>query len=116
MKPVVFLGRSLDDLREFRPAARRAMGFQIERLQYGLEPNDWKPMASVGPGVREIRVREADGAWRVVYVARFAEAVYVLHAFEKKARSTPERDLEIARSRLKALMRGPAGTAEGERR
>ena len=82
MKPVEFCGSSLDDLRAFPLAARREAGHQIDQVQNGLEPDDWKPMNTVGPGVREIRIREAAGAFRVVYVAKFADAVYVLHCFQ----------------------------------
>lgn len=106
MKPVVFLGGSLDDLRAFPQRARRDAGFQLERVQRGLEPDDWKPMHTVGPGVREIRVREASGAFRVIYVARFVEAVYVLHAFAKKTARTTPRDLALAQSRFRALKCG----------
>jgi phage-related protein len=77
----------------------------LERVQRGLDPDDWKPMKTIGEGVREIRVRDASGAFRVVYVATFADAVYVLHAFAKKARRTPKRDLELAASRLNELKR-----------
>lgn len=84
MKPVAFLGSALDDLRAFPQNARRMAGYQIERVQRGLDPDDWKPMTSVGPGVREIRVRDTSGAFRVLYVAQRAEAVYVLHAFQKE--------------------------------
>lgn len=72
----------------------------------GLDPDDWKPMAGIGPGVREIRVRDATGAYRVFYIASFAEAVYVLHVFEKKTQRTPGRDLAIAQSRLRELKHG----------
>lgn len=78
-------------------------GFQLRRVQRELEPFDWKPMASVGPGVREIRVRLAL-EHRVLYVARFAEAVYVLHAFEKRSRKIPQRDIELARQRFRELV------------
>jgi phage-related protein len=83
--------------------ARRDAGFQIRRVQQGLQPADWKPMSTVGPGVEEIRIH-TELEHRVFYIARFAEAVYVLHAFEKRSRRTPERELEIARTRLRELM------------
>lgn len=98
MKPVVFLGDSLDDLRALPERARRDAGFQIDRVQRGLDPDDWKPMQTVGPGVREIRVRDASGAFRVIYVATFADAIYVLHAFAKKTQRTSARDLTLAQS------------------
>ena len=78
-------------------------GFQLRRVQRGLRPNDGKPMATVGPGVEEIRVRMAV-EHRVLYVARFTEGVYVLHAFEKRSRKTPKRELDIARERLRTLL------------
>jgi phage-related protein len=105
MKPVSFAGTSLDAVRSFPDAARREAGFQIDRLQRGLDPDDWKPMKSIGPGVREIRVREQSGAYRVIYIATLIDAVYVLHAFQKKTRATPKRDLELATARFKELMR-----------
>lgn len=105
MKPVAFLGDSLDALRSFPDSAKREVGFQIDRLQRGLDPDDWKPMKTVGPGVREIRVRDASGAYRVVYTATLADAVYVLHAFQKKSQATSQRDLELAAARLRDLMR-----------
>jgi phage-related protein len=106
MKPVAFLGSSLDDLRAFPDRPRHDAGFQLERVQRGLEPDDWKPMPAIGPGVREIRVRDASGAFRVIYVAAFAEAVYVLHAFAKKTRRTSQRDLALAQARFRELKRG----------
>ena len=105
MKPVVFLGDSLDRLRAFPHRARRDTGFQLDRVQRGLDPDDWKSMTSIGHGVREIRVRDASGAFRVIYVATFAEAVYVLHAFQKKTPRTSPRDLKVAESRFRELKR-----------
>ncbi len=105
MKPVIFLGSSLTQLRAFPDHPRRDMGFQIDRLQHGLEPDDWKPMATIGVGVREIRVRDGTGAYRVIYTARIADAVYVLHAFQKKTQATAQRDLDLAAKRLRDLMR-----------
>jgi phage-related protein len=104
MKPVEFLGSALDDLRSFPAAARRAMGYQIDRLQHGLEPDDWKPMPSAGAGVREIRLRDASGAWRAIYLARLPDAIYVLHCFQKKTQKTLKSDLELAQGRLSELM------------
>jgi phage-related protein len=106
MKPVVFLGSSLNDLRAFPDRARHDAGFQLEQVQRGLDPDDWKPMRTIGAGVREIRVRDASGAFRVVYLATFADAVYVLHAFAKKTQHTAQRDLVLAQSRFRELRRG----------
>jgi phage-related protein len=103
MKPVSFVGSALDDLRAFPHSARRMAGYQIERVQRGIDPDDWKPMTTVGPGVREIRVRDASGAFRVLYLAQRAEAVYVLHAFQKKSQRTSQQDLDLGRKRFKEL-------------
>ena len=106
LKPVVFRGDSLDRLRQFPQSARRESGFQIDRVQRGLKPNDCKPMKIIGPGCNEIRVRDAAGAFRVLYVARLANAVYVLHCFQKKAEKTAKTDIKLARTRYRELMRG----------
>ena len=103
MKPLAFLGTSLDDLRAFPATARREAGHQLDRVQNGDNPDDWKPIPSVGPGVREVRVHDQAGAFRVVYIATRPEAVYVLHAFQKKTRATPRRDLDLATARLRLL-------------
>lgn len=102
-KPVTWVGDSLDVVRELPDLAKNRIGRQVLRLQDGLAPDDWKPMPSVGLGVSEIRVR-AEGAYRVIYVAKFGESIYVLHAFEKKAQRTPRADIELARARFKALV------------
>jgi phage-related protein len=107
MKPVEWLGDSLTRLREFPREAMREAGYQLERVQDGREPKDWKPMASIGPGVQELRIR-ADGAFRIIYVAKFAEAIYVLHSFQKKSRRTALLDIEVARSRYRNLVRTKA--------
>ncbi len=80
------------------------LGYQLERVQDEREPADWKPMPSVGAGVNEIRAR-IGGAYRVIYVAKFQEAIYVLHAFQKKSSKTARRDIELARDRFRALNR-----------
>ena len=102
-KPLSWVGTALEDLRHFPEAARRQVGFELRRVQAGLEPSDWKPMTSVGPGVQEIRV-DVGTAHRVFYVAKFAEAVYVLHAFEKRTRQTASLDLELGRRRYRDLL------------
>lgn len=103
-KPLIWLGNSRQDVRAFPADARRVAGFQLWRVQLGLPPNDWKPMTSVGPGVQEVRIRTGR-EHRVFCIAKFAEAVYVLHAFEKRSRRTPRQDVEIARSRFRLLLR-----------
>ncbi len=96
------MGSSLADLRRFPTEARREAGFQLDAVQRGLDPTDWKPLSSVGVGAKEIRIRVL-GEHRVVYVARFKDAVYVLHCFEKKSRKTRWEDLALARERYRLL-------------
>ena len=103
-KPVEFRGSSLEDLRAFPADVRRVAGFQLDRVQHGEDPDDWKPMSSVGAGVREIRVRSADGAFRVIYVAKFSDAIYVLHCFQKKTPRTSNEDIALATRRYKQLV------------
>jgi phage-related protein len=103
MKPLRFLGRSRQDLQEFPATARREAGFQLDHVQYGLNPDDWKPMKTIGSGVREIRIKDKAGAFRVIYVATFADAVYVLHAFQKKTQATSLQDIRLATSRFREL-------------
>lgn len=104
MKPVDFCGDALDALRAFPESARRQAGYQIDKVQHGEEPDDWKPMKTIGAGVREIRIREEAGAFRVVYLARLADAVFILHCFQKKTEQTSARDIDLARKRFKELM------------
>lgn len=104
-KPVAFRGSALEDLRTFPLLARRDAGFQIGKVQWGLEPDDWKPMPTIGQGVREIRISDAVGAFRIVYIAKFADAVYVLHCFQKKTQKTSNTDLNLATSRYRDLMK-----------
>lgn len=101
-KKLTWLGSSLEDLRCFPDAARRQAGYELYRVQQGSEPSDWRPMPSVGRGVAEIRVHSRL-EHRVMYVASFPEAVYVLHALEKRARKTPRNELELARRRYLLL-------------
>ena len=105
MRRIEFIGRSREDLRDFPDAARRQAGQQLDLVQHGEEPLDWKPMKTIGPGVNEIRLRDESGAYRVIYVAKFKDAVYVLHCFEKKSQKTSRGDLDIATARYRALIR-----------
>ena len=102
MKGIQFLGRSLEVLRGFPAVAKREAGYQLDRIQYGVDPTDWKPMSSIGSGVREIRIKH-EGQYRVIYVTKFADAVYVLHAFQKKAQKTRKQDIDVAKQALKQL-------------
>lgn len=89
----------------FPKDARREAGFQLSKVQNGLDPADWKPFDGVGAGTKEIRIRQDGGAFRVMYVAKFDEAVYVLHCFQKKTQATSRRDIAIATARYKAAAR-----------
>lgn len=99
-KPVVFLGGSLGAISVFPDDARRAAGYQIGRVQQGQEPDDWKPFPTIGLNVREIRIREGSGAFRVIYQATLPEAVLILTAFQKKTQKAPQREIDRARARL----------------
>lgn len=102
MKPLTFIGSSLNDLSAFPEEARRAAGHELWQVQRGLQPSDFKPMTSVGSGCYEIRIH-LSGQWRVLYVAKFKEAVYVLHAFAKKTQATRQSDIELARRRYQQI-------------
>ena len=104
-KPVEFRGSSLDDLRAFPLTARREAGHQLDRVQNGWDPDDWKPMNAVGRGAKEIRIRDEAGAFRVLYVAKFADAIYVLHCFQKKTDRTSKADVELAAKRYRELVK-----------
>ena len=104
-KPIEFRGTSLDDLRDFPLTAKREAGHQLDQVQNGQEPDDWKPKATVGQGVKEIRIRDASGAFRALYVAKFADAVYVLHCFQKKSEKTSKADIDLAAKRYRDLLK-----------
>jgi phage-related protein len=102
-KAIAFEGSSLDDLRNWPEASRQAAGYQLDRVQQGLEPDDWKPFKTVGQGVREIRIAEDNGQWRILYVQIISNTVHVLHCFRKKTRKTAQADIDIARQRFKII-------------
>lgn len=103
-KELLWVGSSYDDLLEFPREARRTAGFELEKVQAGLEPEDWKPFDLVGAGTREIRIRDITGIFRVMYVAKFEEAIYVLHCFQKKTQATSKHDKDIAEARYRAVV------------
>jgi len=105
MKLLSFFGSSRDDYMDFPASIRNKAGFQLDRVQRGLDPDDWKPMSIIGSSVKEVRLKDDSGAYRVIYVATFAEAVFVLHAFQKKSQQTPKRDIDLAVQRYKDLAR-----------
>ncbi len=103
MKPLTFLADSLKIVSEFPEVVCSEAGFQLYQVQLGKQPEDFKPFPTIGPGVEELRIRDEGGIYRVIYVARFADAVYVLHAFQKKTQKTAQPDIEIARNRYREL-------------
>lgn len=102
MDELKFVGNSLNDLREFPENARREAGYQLSQIQMGFEPQDWKPMTGVSSGVKEIRIHK-DGEFRVIYVTKYHDTVFVLHAFQKKTQKTLKKDIELAKVRLRLV-------------
>ena len=103
MKPIEFAGDLLARLRDFPPTARRAAGYQLDRVQRGLQADDWKPMQTIGAGVRELRIRDRTGAFRVIYLATLPDRIVVLHAFQKKTQKTARQVLRSATKRFREL-------------
>lgn len=103
IKEIRWVGSTYNDLLEFPVDPRREAGFQLGKVQAGLEPDDWKPFDDVGSGTREIRIKDSQGIFRVMYVAKFEEAIYVLHCFQKKTEVTAKRDKDIAAARYRAV-------------
>ena len=103
-KPIYWVGSSLKDLMALPDEVKREAGYQLHRVQNGYDPEDWKPFQTVGPGVKEIRISEDGGAFRVMYVAKFAEKIYVLHSFQKKTQKTSPKDINIAKTRYSAIV------------
>jgi len=103
-KQIRWVGSAYDDLLAFPKNARKEAGFQLGRVQAGLDPADWKPFDEVGVGTREIRIRESSGVYRVMYVAKFEEAIYILHCFKKKTQATSKQDKAIAAARYRAVL------------
>lgn len=103
IKEIRWVGSTYNDLLEFPADPRREAGFQLGKVQAGLEPDDWKPFDDVGSGTREIRIKDSQGIFRVMYVAKFEEAIYVLHCFQKKTEATAKRDKDIAATRYRAV-------------
>jgi len=112
-KPIKGIGSSLDDLRDFPKSVQDDTWFQLRQVQSGRAPTNWRSMAVVGPGVVEIKLKDRGNEYRVMYVATFAEAVYVIHAFTKKTEKTSKRDITLAKTRYKQILRGrkPPGEA-----
>lgn len=104
MKPLTFLGDSLKRLRDLPADAKQDIGYQLDAVQRGQQPDDFKPMPAIGKGVEEIRVWDESGTYRVIYTARLADAVYVLHLFQKKSQTTSQRDIDLAKQRYVELI------------
>ncbi|MEN8133674.1 MAG: type II toxin-antitoxin system RelE/ParE family toxin [Pseudomonadota bacterium] len=103
-KDLLWRGSSYKDLLSFPDEPRRDAGYQLGFVQLGFEPSDWKPMRSIGQGVKEIRIH-VEGEFRVIYIAKYEEGIYILHAFQKKTKKTPKRDIDIAKTRFRELER-----------
>ena len=103
-KAIHWVGSAYNDLLAFPQDPRKEAGFQLGKIQAGLDPDDWKPFDDVGAGTREIRIRETSGIYRVMYVAKFEEAIYVLHCFQKKTQVTSKQDKAIAEARYRAVV------------
>jgi phage-related protein len=101
-KDVCFLGSSLEDIVAFPDDAKRESGYQLGLLQAGEEPDDWKPFSDIGSGVKEIRIHK-NNEYRVMYVTKFKEHIYVLHAFVKKEQKTRKADIDIAKIRYREI-------------
>lgn len=104
MKNIKWIGSSYQDLISFPADTKRAVGYSLDRVQRGLDPADWKPMSGIGPGVKEIRVH-LNNEYRVLYVAKYSDAIYVLHAFVKKTQVTQKKNIDLAKERFKAIKR-----------
>jgi phage-related protein len=106
VRPLRFLGDSLKCLRDFPEDARHDAGYQLDNVQRGEQPDDFKPLVTVGKGAEEIRIIDESGVFRVIYLARREDAVYVLHAFQKKSQATAKKDIDTAKKRFAQLSRG----------
>ncbi|MEJ2794395.1 type II toxin-antitoxin system RelE/ParE family toxin [Iodobacter sp. LRB] len=103
-KEIRWVGSSFDDLIRFPESPRKEAGYQLSKVQAGLDPDDWKPFDDVGRGTKEVRIKDAAGIFRVMYVAKFEEAIYVLHCFQKKTEATAKKDKDIAEARYRAIV------------
>ena len=107
-KPIFWVGTSYKDLLSFPVSVKQQAGYQLHRIQNGLEPENWKPFSMIGVGVNEIRISEEEGIFRILYIAKFESKVYVLHAFQKKTQKTRRQDIEIAKARYSAVVQEEA--------
>ena len=103
MKDIVWLGQTYKDVKSYPKKVKREIGFNLDRLQRGLEPCDWKNLVGLGQGIQEIRIHEMN-EYRVVYIAKFAEAIYILHSFVKKTQQTSHKDIELIKNRYAEIL------------
>ncbi|OGT54174.1 MAG: hypothetical protein A3F17_06160 [Gammaproteobacteria bacterium RIFCSPHIGHO2_12_FULL_41_15] len=103
MKKIIWLGNSYQDLLGFSKPAKQIAGYNLDKLQRGQEPQDWKPMASIGRGVKELRIH-CENEYRVIYLAQYCDGIYILHAFVKKSHKTSQRDIDLAKKRFKEIL------------
>lgn len=103
-KEIRWVGSAFTDLKDFPDESRRDAGFQLSKVQAGQDPTDWKPFDEVGAGTREIRIRDTTGIFRIMYIAKFEEAIYVLHCFQKNSQATARQDKDIAIARYRAVV------------
>ena len=102
MKKIFWLGNSFEDLFEFSKPAKQNAGYNLDKIQRGQDPQDWKPMTSIGRGVKELRIH-CENEYRVIYLAQRTEGIYVLHSFVKKTEQTSLKDRELAKKRFKEI-------------
>lgn len=98
MKQIVWLGNTHEVVRGYADSVKRQLGYNLDKVQRGLDPYDWRPMSTIGPGVKEIRIHDYN-EYRILYVAKFEECIYVLHSFVKKTQSIGRKDILLARQR-----------------
>ncbi|GBF80651.1 type II toxin-antitoxin system RelE/ParE family toxin [Aphanothece sacrum] len=102
-KPIYWIGTSRNDISNFSEEARRKAGFQLRVIQKGDKANDFKPIPIIGKGTEEIRIWTGE-TYRIFYVARFEEGIYVLHAFRKKTQRTSKKDIELGQQRYQQMI------------
>ena len=104
-KAIYWVGSSYKDLLSFPLEAKQDAGYQLHRIQNGLNPEDWKPFQSIGTGVKEIRINDDGNSFRIMYIAKYAGKIYVLHSFQKKTQKTRSSDIELAKNRYNAIIK-----------
>lgn len=105
LKDVYWVGSSLEELKRLPVNVVRMTGYQLHLVQMGMEPGDWKPMKTIGQGVKEIRIRESKNAYRIIYVVIRSDGIYVLHAFQKTTKTTSQKNINLAKRRYNEVMR-----------